>query len=200
MKNLLFFLFFLPLSSLAQKDSSGYSEILIARELKLKELLDTSHHVLTTEDLDHFQATDYFQPNGDYVVTAWFNKKKGRRFKMPTSTDRTPVYRRYGTITFDISGVKCQLTVYQNMELRKKEGFENYLFIPLRDETSGNETYGGGRYLDFTIPNSPMVTLDFNLLYNPYCAYSHRYSCPIPPIENTLNVPILAGEKTPLYK
>ncbi|MDG1428784.1 MAG: DUF1684 domain-containing protein, partial [Crocinitomicaceae bacterium] len=72
------------------------------------------------------------------------------------------------------------------------------LFIPFRDKTSRHETYGGGRYLDVQIPDRDMMHLDFNLAYNPYCAYSHRYSCPIPPEENTLNVSILAGEKTPL--
>ena len=84
------------------------------------------------------------------------------------------------------------------MALRKEEGFEDYLFIPFRDGTSRIETYGGGRYLDVRIPDGKELLIDFNLAYNPYCAYSHRYSCPIPPVVNTLDVKIIAGEKTPI--
>ena len=83
------------------------------------------------------------------------------------------------------------------MALRKKKEYKDYLFIPFRDGTSRMETYGGGRYLDLRIPKGKTILVDFNLAYNPYCAYSHRYSCPIPPEINTLNVRILAGEKTP---
>jgi len=131
-------------------------------------------------------------------VIAKFEYSKGKKFKMPTSTERTPIYRRYGFVYFEIAGQKCTLTVYQNMELIKKEGFKDYLFIPFKDATSGKESYGGGRYLDLRIPSSTAIVLDFNTCYNPYCAYSMRYSCPIPPAENTLNINIEAGEKIPL--
>jgi uncharacterized protein (DUF1684 family) len=99
-----------------------------------------------------------------------------------------------------IDSVPCRLAVYQNIDLLKRDRkkFKNYLFIPYKDKTTRNETYGGGRFLDFEIPKNATVILDFNLAYNPYCAYSHRYSCPIPPEENTLNVKIEAGEMTPL--
>ena len=69
-------------------------------------------------------------------------------------------------------------------------------YIPFTDLTNGEETYGAGRYLDFKIPESEKVIIDFNLAYNPYCAYNHSYSCPIPPKENNLNIKIEAGEKT----
>lgn len=117
---------------------------------------------------------------------------------LESSTERTPIYRRYGYIYFELNGKKCRLTAYQNMELIKKEEYKNYLFIPFRDGTSGVESYGGGRYLDVTIPENETITIDFNLAYNPYCAYSYRYSCPVPPEENTLKIRIEAGEKIPL--
>ena len=63
------------------------------------------------------------------------------------------------------------------------------------DKTNGKESYGGGRYLDLEIPEDKIIILDFNKAYNPYCAYSDRYSCPIPPIENHLDVAINAGFK-----
>jgi uncharacterized protein (DUF1684 family) len=76
--------------------------------------------------------------------------------------------------------------------------YKNYLFVPFKDMTNGKETYGGGRYLDLetTDIQNDSVILDFNKAYNPYCAYSNGYSCPIPPKENHLAVSIEAGEKT----
>ncbi|MFV9484298.1 DUF1684 domain-containing protein, partial [Christiangramia sp. ASW11-125] len=71
----------------------------------------------------------------------------------------------------------------------------DYLFLPFTDETNGISTYDGGRYLDFSIPEEKRVTIDFNRAYNPYCAYSGRYSCPIPPKENHLETAIPAGVK-----
>lgn len=162
------------------------------------ELIDPSKKILSDEEIDHFQGLDYFQIDPSMIITAQFEYSKGKKFKMPTSTERMPIYRRYGFVYFEIAGQKCTLTVYQNMELIKKEGFKDYLFIPFKDATSGNESYGGGRYLDLRIPKSTALVLDFNTCYNPYCAYSMRFSCPVPPAENTLNVKIEAGEKNPL--
>jgi uncharacterized protein (DUF1684 family) len=84
------------------------------------------------------------------------------------------------------------------MALRRQKEYKNYLFIPFRDASSNHETYGGGRYLDLQIPDGNKTILDLNTVYNPYCVYSHRYSCPIPPAENTLKLSILAGEKVPV--
>jgi uncharacterized protein (DUF1684 family) len=115
---------------------------------------------------------------------------------MKTSTGRLPEYVKYGELHFTLSGKTHVLTVYQNLELVQKPEYKDYLFIPFMDETNGFDTYGGGRYLDFRIPADTTATLDFNMAYNPYCAYSPHYSCPIPPAENHLQVKILAGEKS----
>jgi hypothetical protein len=112
---------------------------------------------------------------------------------MPTSTDRMPLYSKYGELTFKINGKELTLQVFQNQELIKREGYEDYLFVPFADLTNGGETYGGGRYLDFHIPKSDEVYIDFNKAYNPYCAYSDRYSCPKVPDENYLDVLVEAG-------
>ena len=74
-------------------------------------------------------------------------------------------------------------------------GYENSLFVPFTDLTNGKETYGGGRYMDVEIPEGDSIVLDFNKAYNPYCAYSTNYSCPIPPKENDLPISINAGLK-----
>jgi uncharacterized protein (DUF1684 family) len=73
--------------------------------------------------------------------------------------------------------------------------YKNYLFLPFKDHTNGNGSYGGGRYLDMEVPKGNEVEIDFNLCYNPYCAYADIFSCPIPPDENHLEVEILAGVK-----
>lgn len=174
------------------------AEIQQLRDQHLQELKDTSFHILNPEEIARFQGLDYFDFNPDFQIQGHFTLDIGKKFKMPTSTERLPVYRRYGYVDFVVNGDSCRLEVYQNMALRKQEEYKDYLFIPFRDLTSGESTYGGGRYLDTRIPATSALLLDFNLCYNPYCAYSHRYSCPIPPEVNFLKVLLSAGEKTPI--
>ena len=83
--------------------------------------------------------------------------------------------------------------MYQNVDLNKKTGYEDYLFLPFSDLTCGKESYIGGRYVDMKIQKGKTWTIDFNKAYNPYCAYNYEYSCPIVPLENDLNIEILAG-------
>jgi uncharacterized protein (DUF1684 family) len=172
--------------------------IIELRVIHMGELIDSSEQILNQEEINQFQGLSYFEVDSSYRLQTIFTKSIGKKFKMPTSTDREPIYRRYGYVDFTIEGEKFRLTAYQNMALRKEKEYKKYLFIPFRDKTSGNESYGGGRYLDIQIPISTALLIDFNLVYNPYCVYSHRYSCPIPPAENTLNIAIKAGEKVPV--
>lgn len=188
-------LFFVSIQAFGQLSEAEILEKRSAHEL---ELTDPAKGVLDSVEIVEFQGLDYFDFDSTFQIQATFTKKKGKRFEMPTSTDRLPVYRRYGIIQFTHNDTLCELEVYQNMALRKNPEFKNYLFIPFRDGTRVIETYGGGRYLDLTIPEGDTVLIDFNLAYNPYCAYSSRYSCPIPPVVNDLRVRITAGEKTPI--
>jgi uncharacterized protein len=115
---------------------------------------------------------------------------------MKTTTDRLPDYSKYGEITFEIDGRQYKLEVYQSPDVMKMPGYEDYLFIPFTDLTNGDETYEVGRYLEFRIPETEDVIIDFNKCYNPYCSYgSNRYSCPIPPEANHLPIAIPVGEK-----
>ena len=151
---------------------------------------------LIPEQIETFTGLNYFEIDHGYKIKGVFSVDTSTSiFKMKTSTKRLPEYRKYGSIKFDIDTSCLSLNVYQNIDLIKKPGFEDYLFIPFRDSTSGEESYGGGRYLDFRIPKTDTIIIDFNLAYNPYCAYNHKYSCPIPPDENTLDIRIIAGEK-----
>jgi uncharacterized protein (DUF1684 family) len=107
--------------------------------------------------------------------------------QLETSTGDQQEYRRAGKIHFAVDGQPAELTIYQG------EGGD--LFLPLRDATSGSESYGAGRYLEPHEVDDQNVLVDFNYLYNPYCAYNDQWSCPLPPRENWLEVPIRAGEK-----
>ena len=166
------------------------------RQEKHDEFKDEESTPLKKEQLSEFEGLHYFDIDRRYHLRGKFGRTSNESsFKMKTSTDRLPEYIKYGKISFEMDGKEFSLSVYQNVELVKKEGYEDYLFIPFTDETNGDETYGGGRYIDFRIPESEDVYLNFNLCYNPYCAYNHKYSCPIPPKENDLPIKITAGEK-----
>lgn len=107
---------------------------------------------------------------------------------------------RYGFFEFAIDGVKARLYAYKSVPPPGHHHEDASLFVPFRDATSGKESYGAARYLDIEEDPSGEHVLDFNLAYNPYCAYSDDYVCPFPPNENWLTVPIRAGEKAfPLH-
>jgi uncharacterized protein (DUF1684 family) len=160
------------------------------------EYADTKTSPLTLADLAIFKSLDFYPINEKFFVTATFVRtEKEKPFGMKTSTERTPSYVKYGEVHFIIEGQPLKLNVYRNMELSKKKEFKEYLFLPFSDLTSGNESYIGGKYIDLKIPKGNSIAIDFNTSYNPYCAYNHKYSCPIVPLENDLNIEIKAGVK-----
>jgi uncharacterized protein len=114
--------------------------------------------------------------------------------RMATNTGEIRSGLRYGFFDFQAGGQDCRLQVYR-LEDAPGSGGAN-LFIPFRDSTSGQETYAAGRYIDLKENTSGTYDLDFNRAYNPSCAYNSDFSCPVPPAENTLKVPIRAGEKS----
>lgn len=114
---------------------------------------------------------------------------------MKTTTERTPMYRVYGVITFTLNGKEHQLNIYQNLGLLNDEEYKDYLFLPFLDDTNGESTYGGGRYVESSIPDGDTIVIDFNEAYNPYCAYNKKYSCPIVPRVNYVETEVKAGVK-----
>ena len=204
MKSILPFVFFAFLfchSAIAQIDGefnrSDYTkEIKKERLVKDKEMISDPKSPLLEEDKVNFEKLNYYKPNATFRKLANFERyDQASRFFMKTTTDRLPEYSIYGLVTFRHKGKNYKLNVYQNIELVKKPGFEKHLFIPFNDETNGKETYGGGRFLDVYENGEDTLIIDFNTSYNPYCAYNHKYSCPIPPEANNLNIKIKAGEK-----
>jgi uncharacterized protein (DUF1684 family) len=161
-----------------------------------KEYANRDSSPLMAEDLATFKGLDFYPINKKFFVNAHFVRTpKEKPFKMKTSTNRMPVYIKYGEVHFEIDGQKCKLNVYQDLELIQNPKYKDDLFLPFFDATSGKESYIGGKYIDLKIPKGNTIAIDFNTSYNPYCAYSYRYSCPKVPLENDLKVAIRAGVK-----
>ena len=141
-----------------------------------------------------FYPTDYRY----YVEATLVRDSTSRPFEMPTSTPRRPMCRKYGELRFVLDGKPQRLSLYQPLDLLKRPGFEDYLMLPFTDLSNGHGSYGGGRYLDLRLPpaGARVMQLDFNRAYNPSCAYSPGYSCPVPPAENQLTVAIPAGVRS----
>jgi uncharacterized protein (DUF1684 family) len=157
---------------------------------------DSVESPLPKDKIAGFTEHVFYPIDEKYKVEAKFIRtKKAKSFKMPTSGSRTPVYKKYGEAHFEIDGKSYVLALYQNQGHLKHEEYKNYLFVPFNDKTNGEETYVAGRYIDVLIPEGKTITLNFNMAYNPYCAYNYKYSCPIPPEENNLDVEIKAGIK-----
>lgn len=174
------------------------NEVRVFQNKLNNQFADSGASPLTSEDIKTFEELDFFPIDLDYRVEADFELiHNAPVFEMPTTTDRLPLYKKYGIASFKIKGKKLTLTLYQNQKLIKDEQYKTYLFLPFNDATNGDTTYGGGRYIDLEIPEegSSTITIDFNQAYNPYCVYNYKYSCPIPPRENSLDVSIPAGVK-----
>lgn len=162
-----------------------------------REYSDPKESPLDKKDLKEFDGLDFFEIDPDYIVKAEFVRTPSEApFAMRTSTDRMPIYVKYGELYFNLKGKDMKLNVYQNQELTQDPEYFDYLFLPFTDLSNGRSTYGGGRYIDLRIPDSKEVILDFNKAYNPYCAYNGKYSCPVPPKENDLEIEIFAGVKS----
>lgn len=133
-----------------------------------------------------FHGLKYFPENPALQFRLSLDQNVPKDFVMlPTSTGAQQRYERAGKVQFQVDGQPATLTVFKDAS-----GY----FVPFRDTTSETETYGAGRYLEPEMEGD-QLRVDFNYAYNPYCAYNEEYSCPIPPRENWLPVPIAAGEK-----
>lgn len=155
------------------------------------------HEVVKGEDK---KSMRFYPVDKAYRVTAAFTPSSSTEWlTFKTSGTKNKVFKLYGTLSFVLKGEPCRLNVYQSQDLMANAGYENYLFLPFTDSTTGNETYSSGRYLDLVTTDiqNGTVVLDFNKAYNPYCAYvSGIYNCPVPPKENALRVTVRAGEQT----
>ena len=196
MKTLLLFVFLVQLNfSFGQYKFDVSAVEKFQTELNA-EYADAKTSPLTARDRAHFKTLDFYPANETFFVIATLLKTENEQpFEMKTSTDRKPLYVKYGELSFVLEGRNFKLNVYRNIELSKKEEYKDYLFLPFSDLTSGKQSYIGGKYLDLKIPTGNTITIDFNKAYNPYCAYNSNYSCPKVPLENDLDIAIKAGVK-----
>ena len=179
------------------QDSSDYIATIRAYQEEMNaSFRNPEESPLEKKDLRKFKELDFFPIDEKYRVTAKVVLAEERvPFNMPTTTPRKAVYWKYADLIFELNGEEFSLEAYQNEDLIKKEGYEDYLFLPFSDLTSGNGSYGGGRYIGLRISEGNTIEIDFNKAYNPYCAYSSRYSCPLVPRVNRLTTRVEAGVK-----
>lgn len=157
---------------------------------------DATTSPLTDKDRKDFNGLDFFKFDSIYIVKAALKRTpESEWFNMKTTTERLSKERVFGQLTFEINDESFNLNVYQGEENMQTEGLEDYLFLPFLDDTNGEESYGGGRYIDLRIPESDSITIDFNKAYNPLCVYNEKFSCPIVPRINYLPIEIKAGVK-----
>jgi len=180
----------------AQTDEELIAQIEAHQAEENKKFATAETTILTEKDFKTFKELEFYPIDLKYRVEAKFVRTPDEKpFLMTTSTDRLPEYVKYAEAHFTIDGVNLKLNLYKNTTPYDAPELKDYLFLPYTDWTSGDGSYGGGKFLDAYIPEGDIIVLDFNKAYNPYCAYNSRYSCPIPPKENDLGVRIEAGVK-----
>ena len=169
-------------------------EVEMNRKMKNSFLAENWQSPIPQNERRKFRGLNYYSIDPKYYFELKINEHEDKKaLQIQDTKDNMRNLIRWGEITFEIEGKKNILQCY------KSDPSETRFFVPFRDETSGKDTYGAGRYLDLEVehhkmPNGKWI-LDFNVAYNPFCAYSENYACPFVPPENWLKGPILAGEK-----
>ncbi|MDP6921978.1 MAG: DUF1684 domain-containing protein [Lutibacter sp.] len=159
---------------------------------------DTERSPLKKSAIKTFKGLSFFEFNPAFRVEAVLKLTPDAPvFEMKTTTERLPLYKKYAEASFVLAGRERRLNLFQLQDPLSTGTEAPHLFLPFNDLSNGKSTYGGGRYMNLPIPpaGSTHITIDFNQSYNPYCAYNEKYSCPIPPVANNLDINILAGIK-----
>ncbi len=155
----------------------------------------SSSSPLSEEDRKTFTNLKYYPVKEEYKILAKLTRiQRKQPVFIPTTTGESKKYIPYGYAEFELDGKPQKLLLYLDWE----ENNPNKLSLMFADDTSGETTYGGGRYIDVPRSSTNAITIDFNMAYTPFCHFNDEYSCPIPPRENLMTVAIEAGEK--LYK
>lgn len=183
------------LAAFGQDEVASFADQIAKHRMEYKQgFLNDPRSPLDSNDLPKLR---FFEPDEKYRVVCTFQRTPDEKpFELPTYSGITKTFVKYGVLKFELEGKKLELSIYQNLVLRNPL-YAQHLFLPFRDATNADLTYGGGRYIDLlkSEVEGKSPVLDFNKCYNPWCHYSEGYNCPIPPVENTLELPILAGEK-----
>ena len=179
---------------------SWQEELESYRERKDEQFLEPHNSPLGPEDRREFDGLEYFDPDPDYRVEASVElDERDETVAMETTADGEQLYERAARLQFEVPDARGEATECTLVGYRRVDQEEGSLFVPFRDKTTGQQTYPGGRYIelhyDGALEDGVTFTLDFNLAYSPFCAYSAAYECPLPPQENWLDVAIAAGER-----
>ena len=189
-RNRLLILLFLGISSFSQAQLKSYEDSL---RFYFKKYV-AEHEVVTGTDRQYLQ---FFPVQESYRVLAEFNRTENSPwFKLETTGAIQKNYRVFGTARFLLRDTIVVVNIYQSQQLMDSPEYQDYLFLTFTDPTCGHDTYEGGRYIDLRLKDisGDHIVIDFNKAYNPYCAYTSGYNCPIPPRENHIRVAIRAGE------
>lgn len=149
--------------------------------------------------LDKAKGLQYYAPDEDFKIVASYKKIKAEGVTViPTYSGKENDYIEFAKLTFNLDGKDHNLTAFKGLKSMRLPQYRNKIFIMFKDETNGKSTYGGGRYIyiEESLIQDDKLEIDFNKAFNPYCAYSDGYNCPIPPLENHLKAAIEAGEKS----
>lgn len=161
-----------------------------------KEFLKDKYSPLTKNDL---QYLDFFPADTTWILECSCTRTENAKpFEMPLYSGITRTYIEYSVAECWYQNKwKFNLKLYQSVPQSGSKPMSDYLFLPFKDYTAMDQTYGGGRYMDFKTSDikDGKIVIDFNKAYNPYCTYSDGYNCPIPPSENHILLPVTAGEK-----
>jgi uncharacterized protein len=174
--------------------TEGYTAIIEKERSAKEEFMKSGAGSPFLKDSIAFTNLHYFPIDEKYRIKAKLEPIDNKKvIILSTSDGKEEKYLEFAFASFSYGGIQNKLLILELMEMGPQRG---KLFLAFADETSGNETYGAGRYMDIKkVPAATSVILDFNLAYNPYCAYNDSYSCPFPPRENILKIAIEAGEK-----
>jgi uncharacterized protein (DUF1684 family) len=145
------------------------------------------------QEFKQFTSLLYYEPNCDWVVKARITRLKNpKTIIMITSRNEERTFYKYASLTFKKAGKFHTIYAYK-MELSGNNAA--YIFVPFKDASNYQGTYGGGRYLELSDSISNEIILDFNYAFNPLCNYAPIYNCAVPPAENKLSIAVEAGEK-----
>lgn len=196
-KILLLLLLIIPFLTFAQSKRAYKKEIKKFRKHYKQEFLDEARSPFYNNKKG-MKDMRFYKAKREYKLQANFRRTADAQpFKMATYSGNTQDYVLYGIASVMLEGKKMDVNIYQSLRLSEMDEYKDHLFIPFKDLTNDDSTYGGGRYIDMKMSDikNGIVTIDFNRCYNPWCAFSDGYNCPVPPVENHFDLAINAGEK-----
>lgn len=175
-------------------DIASCLDDLAAHRSSIDSAFANHEYPLSDEQKADFDGLLYYPPKAEYCIPASFEEvKASETFEMPTYNEKSIPFREFGVFEFHVDEVAYSLSAYQRMDLPEEK--RQWVLVPFKDNTNSRGTYGGGRYLEIQFPINAQTEIDFNRAANPWCAYDAKYTCPVPPVQNWLDLSIEAGEK-----